>query len=102
MQTMLQLNPPLPMRTPKGEGMAVLVIDYGPDFDLFWTVMVSKGEHAGEIWTYPNPQVRGVDNITLGRHPVPTDVDRHPEPHHKDAQAVSPRRAAERVFNPDL
>ena len=56
------------MQTPRGEGLAVLVIDYGPDHDLWWTVMLSKGEHAGEIWTYANPQVRGVENITLGRH----------------------------------
>ena len=50
--------------------MAVLVIDYGPDHDLWWTVILTKGEHAGEIWTYPNPDVRGVENITLGRHPA--------------------------------
>jgi hypothetical protein len=68
MQSMLQLNPPIPMQTPRGEGIAVMVIDYGPDFDLWWTVIIGKGEHAGEIWTYPNPQVRGVENISLGRH----------------------------------
>ncbi len=67
MQTLLQLNPPIPMKTPRGEGMAVMVIDYGPDFDLWWTVILTKGEHAGEIWTYSNPEVRGVENISLGR-----------------------------------
>ena len=70
MQTLLQLNPPIPLSTPKGEGLAVLVIDYGPDFDLWWTVIISKGEFAGQIWTYANPEVRGVANITLGRHPA--------------------------------
>ncbi len=68
MQSLLQLDPPIPMRTPKGEGIATLVIDYGPDYDLLWTVIVTKGEHAGEIWTYPNHQVRGVENVSLGRH----------------------------------
>jgi hypothetical protein len=72
MQTMMQLSPPIPMKTPRGEGMAVMVIDYGPDFDLWWTVIISKGEHAGEIWTYANPEVRGVTNITLGRPAVAT------------------------------
>jgi hypothetical protein len=72
MQTLLQLNPPIPMKTPRGEGLAVMVIDYGPDFDLWWTVILSKGDHAGEIWTYANPEVRGVTNITLGRPAVPT------------------------------
>jgi hypothetical protein len=67
MRQMLQLNPPIPLTTPKGEGLAVLVIDYGPDFDLLWTVIVSNGEHAGEVWTYANPDVRGVENVTLGR-----------------------------------
>lgn len=67
MQTLLQLNPPIPMKTPRGEGMAVMVIDYGPDFDLWWTVILTKGEHVGEIWTYSNPEVRGVENISLGR-----------------------------------
>ncbi len=70
MQSMLQLNPPIPMKTPRGEGMAVMVIDYGPDFDLWWTVIISHGEHAGEVWTYANPKVRGVENITLGRPPT--------------------------------
>ena len=65
---MLQLSPPIPLSTPKGEGLAVMVIDYGVDFDLWWTVIISKGEHAGEIWTYANPEVRGVENVTLGRH----------------------------------
>ena len=72
MQTMLQLNPPIPMVTPKGEGLAVLVIDYGPDFDLWWTVIIGKGEFAGQIWTYRNPEVRGVANVSLGRQPETT------------------------------
>jgi hypothetical protein len=72
---MLQLNPPIPMLTPRGQGIAVMVIDYGPDFDLWWTVIIGKGEHAGEIWTYPNPQVRGVENISLCRHISATPAD---------------------------
>ena len=59
--------------------MAVLVIDYGLDHDLWWTVILTKGEHAGEIWTYPNPEVRGVENITLGRHPVRSSPTERPE-----------------------
>jgi hypothetical protein len=82
-QTLLQLNPPIPLRTPRGEGLAVLVIDYGPDHDLWWTVILTKGAHAGEIWTYANPDVRGVENVTLGRPaaPVPKDdSNNRPEP----------------------
>ncbi len=64
---MLQLNPPLPMNTPQGEGFAHILIDYGPESDLFWTVFITA---TGEIWTFPNRQVRAEKNITLGRtHP---------------------------------
>ena len=61
---MLQLNPPLPLNTPKGEGFAHFVIDYGPESDLYWTVLITE---TGEIWTYANKYVRGSRNITLGR-----------------------------------
>ena len=61
---MLQLNPPLPLNTPKGEGFAHLVIDYGPESDLYWTVLITE---TGEIWTYANKYVRASKNITLGR-----------------------------------
>jgi hypothetical protein len=61
---MLQLNPPLPMNTPKGEGFAHILIDYGPESDLYWTVLITE---TGEIWTFANRQVRASKNITLGR-----------------------------------
>ncbi len=69
---MLQLDPPLPMLTPKGEGMAHFLIDYGPESDLYWTVFITE---TGEIWTFSNREVRASKNITLGRvspsRPVP-------------------------------
>jgi len=61
---MLQLNPPLPMNTPKGEGFAHILIDYGPESDLYWTVLITA---TGEIWTFANRHVRASKNITLGR-----------------------------------
>ncbi|MCK0537328.1 hypothetical protein [Alcanivorax quisquiliarum] len=61
---MLQLNPPLPLWTPKGEGFAHILIDYGPEMDLFWTVLITA---TGEIWTFANHEVRASKNITLGR-----------------------------------
>jgi len=59
-----QLNPPIPLTTPKGSGVAHLVIDYGPEFHLFW---VCFDDATGECWTWPNPQVRAQKNITMGR-----------------------------------
>ncbi len=61
---MLQLNPPLPMLTPQGEGMAHFLIDYGPESDLYWTVFITE---TGEVWTFSNRNVRASKNITLGR-----------------------------------
>jgi len=61
---MLQLNPPLPLNTPKGKGFAHFLIDYGPESDLYWTVFITE---TGEIWTFANREVRASKNITLGR-----------------------------------
>lgn len=74
---MLQLNPPLPLNTPKGEGFAHFLIDYGPESDLYWTVFITA---TGEIWTFSNREVRASKNITLGRtspsSPRPANVRR--------------------------
>ena len=59
----LQLNPPLPLDTPRGNALAHLVIDYGPEHDLQW---VCFGQD-GEIWTWRNPKVRAESNVTMGR-----------------------------------
>lgn len=64
MATMLQLDPPIPLLTPRGEGLAHLVIDYGMEHHLYWTVFIDE---TGECWTFPNPQVRIQGNISLGR-----------------------------------
>lgn len=61
---MLQLNPPIPMVTPKGKGLAHLVIDYGKEHNLVWVVFL---DHSGEIWCYENPMSRAQKNITHGR-----------------------------------
>lgn len=65
--TIKQLNPPLPLKTPRGDGLAHFLIDYGPDYDLMWTVFLDQ---SGECWTFPNPQIRAVKNETLNRHVI--------------------------------
>lgn len=60
----LQLNPPLPLQTPKGEGLAWLVTDYGFEHALQWTVAIND---TGEIWSFANHEVRATKNITMGR-----------------------------------
>lgn len=60
-----QLNPPIPLHVlGKGDGLAVAVIDYGPDYDLLWVTIINE---TGEIWTATNQKVRGVKNWSIGR-----------------------------------
>lgn len=61
---MIQLNPPIPLLTPKGEGVAWFIIDYGIEHNLQWIVAIDS---TGEIWTFQNPDVRAQKNITQGR-----------------------------------
>ena len=61
---MLQLNPALPMTTPKGSGWAHFVIDYSQEHNLLWVVFLDSN---GECWTFSNKDVRMDKNYTLGR-----------------------------------
>lgn len=60
----LQLDPPLPVVTPKGAGLAHLVIDYGAEAHLVWVVFLDEG---GACWSVPNPEVKMAGNWTMGR-----------------------------------
>ena len=60
----LQLNPPIPLSTPKGKGLAHFLIDYGMESNLIWTVFIDA---TGEIWSFQNSEVRAQKNITMGR-----------------------------------
>lgn len=62
--SIIQLNPTIPIITPKGTGQAILVIDYGSEHHLIWTVILDE---TGEIWSFQNPHVRGQKNITMER-----------------------------------
>ena len=59
-----QLNPPFPIRTPKGPALAHFLIDYGPEHNLYWVCFINS---TGECWTFANPDIRADKNITLGR-----------------------------------
>lgn len=64
MQIVTQLNPPIPMNCPKGKGLAHFVIDYGLENNLYWVIFI---DDTGEIWTYPDPEVKARNNISYGR-----------------------------------
>jgi len=60
---MLQLNPPLPVKTPKGKAWAHVLLDYGMETDLIW---VCFQDNTGECWSWPNKDIRIQENMTLG------------------------------------
>lgn len=59
-----QLNPALPVITPKGKGLAHFIIDEGIESNLLW---VCFQDDTGECWTFRNPEIRAQRNITHGR-----------------------------------
>ena len=73
----LQLDPPLPLSTPRGLGLAHVLIDYGPEHDLVWVVFL---DGTGQCWSYRNPEVRAIKNLTMGR-PHPEQPDPTPLPY---------------------
>lgn len=67
----IQLNPPIPILTPRGTAVAHLVIDYGMESDLLWTCFQ---DDTGECWTWRNSDIRAQTNISVGRTLEPRDV----------------------------
>jgi hypothetical protein len=65
---MLQLNPSIPVETPKGRGQALFLIDYSPEHDLYWVVFI---DDSRECWTFNNREIRAQTNYTLGRSAAP-------------------------------
>jgi hypothetical protein len=64
MSTLLQLDPPIPVSGPKGDGYAIAWLDYGQEFHVLWAIAYDAN---GEIWWTPNHQVRMQSNWSMGR-----------------------------------
>jgi len=62
-KSVTQLQPTIWLQTPKGIGLAHFLIDYGEEHDLIWVV---ADDATGEIWAWPNPDVRAIKNTSLG------------------------------------
>jgi hypothetical protein len=60
---MLQLNPPLPMDTPKGIADAHFVIDYGSEGHILFVTFVRC---SGECWTWQARECQLEKNVTGG------------------------------------
>jgi hypothetical protein len=67
--TITRVDPPIPLMTPKGRGVAHFLIDYGMENDLMWVVFQ---DDTGECWTWENSQIRARVNKTIGREKVST------------------------------
>ena len=63
-----QFPSPISVHTPHGEGLAILVIDYGLDVNTVWLVRLS----GGKIKHYYSDDIRIYDNPMNGSH---YDVD---------------------------
>ncbi len=70
---MLQLDPPMPLETPRGKAMAHVLIDYGPEHHLLW---VCFQDEDGQCWTWANPDVRAQVNPSMGRPTVDKPLPR--------------------------
>ena len=62
--SMLQLEPQIPVVTPKGNGWAFFVIDRSQEHDLEWVVFLDSN---GECWTFKNSDIQIQKNYTLHR-----------------------------------
>lgn len=53
----LQLNPSIPVEVvDKGTGKAVVMLDYGPDEELYWVVFLDKDNKSIIV---PNTNIKG-------------------------------------------
>lgn len=60
----LQLNPPLPLISPKGKCLAHFLIDYGIENDIYFVCFQND---TSECWTWSNKFIKIEDNVTYGR-----------------------------------
>ena len=73
---LLQLNPPLWVTTPLGEGHALVLIDYGPSINTVWLVHLFD---SGKVAHVDSSEVRVMGNAMWGiPHPEqPTRMEQH-------------------------
>ena len=86
----IQLDPPLPLITPKGSALAHFLIDYGIENDLYW---VCAQQDTGECWTWSNRDIRFEKNVTIGRVPAKEEVKiaEQPKPDHEHSWVFNHR-----------
>lgn len=61
---LLQLNPSIPVKTPKGNAECIGWIDYSKEDNLLWVCFM---DDTGECWIFPNHEIRAFENFSIGR-----------------------------------
>jgi len=60
-------DPPLPVTTPKGPGLAHWRIERGIEMPTAYEVWISSGEFALQIWEFDQRDIRAEHNVTARR-----------------------------------
>ena len=60
---MMQLNPPIPVDTPRGPAYAHVMIDYSQEHYVLFVCFLCD---TGDCWVLPNRDVKLQQNITIG------------------------------------
>ena len=60
---MLQLNPPIWVQTPLGEGHALVLLDYGPSVNTVWLVHLFD---TGNVTHVDSSEIRVMGNAMYG------------------------------------
>lgn len=59
--SILRLDPPVELYTPKGAALAYFLVDRGYDYALEWVTFVRE---TAECWTFQNQDIRLGENVT--------------------------------------
>lgn len=57
-----ELKCPVEVITPKGNGWCYWLIDYGPNSNVLWGVVITNTQ---EVWWIRNQDIRITDNYTM-------------------------------------
>jgi hypothetical protein len=60
-------DPPVPMDTPHGPGLAHWRIERGIECETAYEVWITSGDHACEIWEFEQSVLRSLNNVTAQR-----------------------------------
>ena len=59
----LEFKEPVEVSTPKGDGVIWYMMDYGPNSDTLYTIVIKE---TGECWQMTHKDFRVKPNITMG------------------------------------